>query len=94
MTGSCRLKAKLTDATPPDVISTGMGWWRPHDAAPDRGALDININAALSYAGPYDPVTGSASIRGQRCRIRRLADAAEAQAGATAAFVETRSLPP
>jgi anaerobic selenocysteine-containing dehydrogenase len=73
--GTCRLKAKLTDQTPPDVVSTGMGWWRPEDTAPDRGVLDININAALSYAGPYDPVTGSASIRGQRCRVVRAAGA-------------------
>jgi thiosulfate reductase / polysulfide reductase chain A len=86
--GSCRLKAKVTDMTPPDVVSTGMGWWRPHDEAPDRGVLDININAALSYAGPYDPVTGSASVRGQPCRIRRIANVSEAQAAASAAFAE------
>ncbi len=84
--GSCRLKAKLTDTTPPDVVSTGMGWWRPHDSAPDRGVLDININAALSYDGPYDPVTGSASIRGQRCRIRRISDAGERQEATRAEF--------
>jgi anaerobic selenocysteine-containing dehydrogenase len=77
--GSCRLKAKLSDTTPHDVVSTGMGWWRPHDAGPDRGVLDININAALSYDGPYDPVTGSASIRGQRCRIIRSGDTSQRQ---------------
>lgn len=76
--GSCRLRLKVSDTTPPDVVSTGMGWWRPEDPDPARGALDININAALSYAGPYDPVTGSASIRGQRCRLRRAASEAMA----------------
>jgi anaerobic selenocysteine-containing dehydrogenase len=70
--GTCRLRAKVTDQTPPGVVSTGMGWWRPEDTSPDRGVLDININAALSYAGPYDPLTGSASIRGQRCRVWRV----------------------
>lgn len=63
-----------------------MGWWRPHDADPDRGVLDININAALSYEGPYDPTTGSASIRGQRCRISRLADVSAHVAAARRAF--------
>lgn len=67
--GHCRLRVKVSDATPPGVVNTGMGWWRPAEAAPERGALDININAALSYAGPYDPVSGSSDIRGMRCRI-------------------------
>lgn len=70
--GACRLRAKLSDATPPDVVNTGMGWWRPADAAPARGALDVNINAALSYDGPYDPASGSSDIRGIRCRIEPL----------------------
>lgn len=68
--GACRLRARLSDATPPDVVNTGMGWWRPDAPAPMRGALDININAALSYDGPYDPVTGSSDIRGLHCRVR------------------------
>ena len=86
--GSCRLRAKLTDTTPADIVSTGMGWWRPLDETPDRGVLDININAALSYDGPYDPVTGSASIRGQRCRISRIDDTVQAQTAARVAFAE------
>ncbi|MDX2204942.1 MAG: molybdopterin-dependent oxidoreductase [Hyphomicrobiaceae bacterium] len=69
--GGARLKLKISDATPPGIVSTGMGWWRPDVATPDHGVLDGNINAVLSYSGPYDPVTGSASIRGQRCRVRR-----------------------
>jgi hypothetical protein len=42
------------------------------EPAPDRGALDVNINAALSYSGPYDPISGSADIRGQLCRVERI----------------------
>jgi anaerobic selenocysteine-containing dehydrogenase len=71
--GACRLRIKLTDATPPDVVNTGMGWWRPSEPGPERGALDININAALDYDGPWDPVSGSSNVRGMRCRVERIA---------------------
>ncbi|MGD9805683.1 MAG: molybdopterin-dependent oxidoreductase [Hyphomicrobiaceae bacterium] len=70
--GHCRLKLKLSDAQPADVVSTGMGWWRPFESAPHRGALDVNINAALTYNGPYDPISGSSDIRGQLCRVDRV----------------------
>jgi thiosulfate reductase / polysulfide reductase chain A len=68
--GACRLRAKISDRTPPGVVSTGMGWWRPQSAAPDRGALDININAALRYDGRWDPASGSVDSRGLLCRVR------------------------
>ena len=68
-TGRCRLKASITDATAPGIVVTGMGWWLPEAEGPEFGALDININAALSYAGPYDPASGSADTRGVPCRI-------------------------
>jgi anaerobic selenocysteine-containing dehydrogenase len=67
--GACRLRLKFSEATPRDVVNTGMGWWLPSAAAPDRGALDININAALDYDGPYDPISGSSDIRGLACRV-------------------------
>ena len=44
--GSCRLKVKISDATPEGVVSTGMGWWRPGSMLPGSGAFDVNINAA------------------------------------------------
>lgn len=69
--GGCRLKARLTDATGPDLVVTGMGWWRPEGDGPEYGALDVNVNAALSYAGPYDPASGSADTRGIPCRLER-----------------------
>jgi len=68
--GACRLRVRLSDDTRRDVVNTGMGWWLPRDPAPEHGALDVNINAALSYDGPYDPVSGSSDIRGLRCRVR------------------------
>ena len=67
--GRCRLRIKLSDATPPDVVNTGMGWWLPSDPAPEHGALDVNINAALPYDGPWDPVSGSSDVRGHACRV-------------------------
>jgi anaerobic selenocysteine-containing dehydrogenase len=70
--GACRLKVKVSDATPEGVVSTGMGWWRPSAPAPEHGVLDVNVNAALSYAGPYDPVSGSSDVRGMPCRVAKL----------------------
>ena len=70
--GVCRLRVKLSNATPPDVVNTGMGWWLPSGRSPEHGALDININAALDYDGPYDPVSGSSDIRGLACRVRAI----------------------
>ena len=67
--GACRLRVKLTDATPLNVVNTGMGWWLPSDPAPEHGALDVNINAALAYDGPWDPVSGSSDVRGLPCRV-------------------------
>ena len=71
--GACRLRVKLSDATPPDVVNTGMGWWLPSHPAPDHGALDININAALAYDGPCDPASGSTDVRGLPCRVEPIA---------------------
>ena len=69
--GRCRLRAKLTEATAPDTVATGMGWWRPDAPGPDFGALEVNINAAMSYSGPYDAASGSANTRGVPCRVTR-----------------------
>jgi anaerobic selenocysteine-containing dehydrogenase len=71
--GACRLRVRLSDDTPREVVNTGMGWWLPGDPAPEHGALDVNINAALSYDGPYDPASGSSDIRGLPCRVRPVA---------------------
>jgi len=70
-TGHCRLKVRVTDEIRPGVARTGMGWWYPEAAGPERGALDVNINAAMRYDGHCDPVTGSADTRGLPCRITK-----------------------
>ena len=72
--GTCRLRAALTEDVPVGVVSTGMGWWSPEAPGPEHGVFDININAAVSYDGPWDPVSGSADTRGLRCRVTKLAD--------------------
>jgi thiosulfate reductase / polysulfide reductase chain A len=67
--GSCKAKIKITEDTPEGVVSTGMGWWRPGSMVPGSGAFDVNINAAMTYDGPWDPISGSVDSRGIRCRI-------------------------
>jgi hypothetical protein len=36
---------------------------------PEFAALDININAALTYSGPMDPMSGSVDTRALPCRL-------------------------
>ncbi|MEK9684634.1 MAG: molybdopterin-dependent oxidoreductase [Rhodospirillaceae bacterium] len=69
--GSCFLKARVTNDILPGVLRTGMGWWTPNSRRAEFGALTININAATSYDGPWDPVTGSPDSRGILCRIKK-----------------------
>ena len=68
----CKLKISVTRETDQGSVRTGMGWWLPEAVGPERGALDVNVNVALSYDGPWDPVTGSADTRGIPCRIMRI----------------------
>jgi thiosulfate reductase / polysulfide reductase chain A len=75
--GACRLRAELSDQVPANAVTTGMGWWLPEDTRPGKGVLDVNVNAALSYQGPYDPVSGSSNVRGVPCRLTVIAAAAE-----------------
>ncbi len=74
--GSCRLKLRITEETMQDIVRTGMGWWYPEATGPEHGALDVNINAAMQYDGPYDPVSGSADTRGLACKITKTNSAA------------------
>ncbi|MDO9714311.1 molybdopterin-containing oxidoreductase family protein [Paracraurococcus lichenis] len=76
--GACRLRATITDRTQPGLLTTGMGWWLPEAPAPDYAALEINVNAALSYRAAADAMSGSVDIGGLPCRLWRLADTADA----------------
>jgi len=67
--GACRHKVAISDRVPEGMVVTGMGWWNPAGAAPLFDAMAINVNAALSYAGPWDPVSGSTDTRGLACRL-------------------------
>src|SRR5262249_49948373 len=33
---ACRLRLRLSDDTPHDVVNTGMGWWLPGDPSPEH----------------------------------------------------------
>jgi anaerobic selenocysteine-containing dehydrogenase len=68
--GTCRLKVHVSDRTQPGVITTGIGWWRPEAPGPEFGVLDVNVNAALSYQGVMDPVSGSVDTGAIPCRVR------------------------
>lgn len=70
--GGCELMVTLTEDVAPGILRTGMGWWLPEAAEPARGALTVNINATMSYGGPWDPVTGSADTRGLVCRVTKI----------------------
>ncbi len=68
--GACRLKVHVSDRSQPGVVTTGVGWWRPEAPGPEFGVLDVNVNAALSYQGVMDPVTGSVDTGAILCRVR------------------------
>jgi thiosulfate reductase/polysulfide reductase chain A len=68
--GACRLKVHVSDRTQPGVVTTGIGWWRPEAPGPEFGVLDVNVNAALSYQGSMDPVSGSVDTGAIPCRMR------------------------
>lgn len=70
-TGVCTLKVRVTETVPAGVVATGMGWWRPANGS-DDGVFEININAAMSYSGPYDPASGSVDTRSIPCRLIRV----------------------
>lgn len=67
--GAVRLKAHVTDRTKPGILTTGVGWWRPDAPGPEFGVLDVNVNAALSYTGRADPVSGSVDTGSIPCRM-------------------------
>ena len=70
--GTFQHLAELTEDIHPQVVSGSFGWWLPEREAPERGSLETNVNAALSYDPPYDPVVGINSVQGVMCQIRKI----------------------
>jgi thiosulfate reductase / polysulfide reductase chain A len=77
--GRTLLKAWVTDEVPDGVVATGMGWWYPEMQGADRGALTFNIDAAITYGPPWDPISGSPEARNTACKVTR-ADPSEVPA--------------
>lgn len=67
--GPVRLRVQVSDRTQPGVLTTGVGWWLPERPGPEFGVLEVNVNAALSYTGPADPVSGSVDTGSIPCRM-------------------------
>jgi thiosulfate reductase/polysulfide reductase chain A len=70
--GSFRHRAELTEDIRPEVVCGSFGWWLPEREPPERGSLETNVNAAMSYDPPCDPVVGINSIQGVMCRLQKL----------------------
>lgn len=70
-TGRVLLQAWITDEVPQDVVATGMGWWFPERSGPDHGALTFNVDVAIAYGPPWDPISGSPEARNVACRVSR-----------------------
>lgn len=70
-TGRVLLKALITDEVPEDIVATGMGWWFPEKPGPDHGALVFNVDVAIPYGPPWDPISGSPEARNVACRVSR-----------------------
>ncbi len=70
--GSFQHVANVTENTHPQVISATFGWWLPERDGRDRGTLEVNVNAAMSYDPPYDPVVGINSVQNLMCQVSKL----------------------
>ncbi|MFC1965412.1 molybdopterin-dependent oxidoreductase [Chloroflexota bacterium] len=63
---------ELTDDIHPLVVCGSFGWWLPERETADKGLLEANVNAAMSYDPPYDPEVGINSIQGLMCQVSKL----------------------
>lgn len=64
-----RFKVTITTGIHPRVVNVGHAWWFPEKPGPEHGCFDSNINIALSYGPPIDPVCGSVADRGTLCKV-------------------------
>ncbi|MHB8781381.1 MAG: molybdopterin-containing oxidoreductase family protein [Candidatus Geothermincolia bacterium] len=69
--GRVTLRASVTDAMSPGIVSAQHGWWYPEDEPPEHGWRRSNVNL-LFESGPYDPDTGSQCLRSSLCRVYRV----------------------
>ena len=69
--GRVLLKVRITSEVPADIVATGMGWWYPEIKSADHGSLTFNVDTAIAYGPPWDPISGSAEARNNACTIRR-----------------------
>jgi anaerobic selenocysteine-containing dehydrogenase len=63
-----RMKAKFFDGIQKDVVCAQHGWWFPEANPPDYRWKESNVNLLFGEM-PYDPDTGSESIKSALCRV-------------------------
>jgi anaerobic selenocysteine-containing dehydrogenase len=69
--GAIRMKALVTDAIHPRVVSVEHGWWFPERGGPLYGVWESNANILTNNGPPYDPAFGSYQLRGLLCKVER-----------------------
>lgn len=69
--GTFQHLAELTEDIHPQVVNGVFGWWLPEKELPEKGSLETNINAVMSYDPPYDPEIGINSVQGVMCQVHR-----------------------
>ena len=60
--GACRLRIKLSDATPPKVVNTGMGWWGPRGQRPSAAPSTSISTRRSTIVGLTIPSPGPATF--------------------------------
>ncbi|MFC1987640.1 molybdopterin-dependent oxidoreductase, partial [Chloroflexota bacterium] len=68
--GTFQHVAEITEDVSPQLVSGQFGWWLPERESPEKGCLEANVNAVMSYDPPYDPVVGINSVQGVMCQVR------------------------
>lgn len=70
--GEIKQKAKVTDKIHPKVVNPTVGWWFPEGPAPEHRCYESNVNVALSYNPPHDPILGTPTLNGVLCEISKV----------------------
>ncbi len=80
--GGVRMRAHVTDAVDPRVVSAEFGWWFPEKGPPGYGWDESNINVLTDDAPPLDPGMGATNLKGLMCEIVRVSDVPRSQSAA------------